>query len=96
MTDKEKDLDQRFKEAIELASTPDLVLAPDIRLYLYAYYKRAIGAHQDSGQMEIADERETLVRGFKLNALFQVKSLSVEEAKKEYIHIVETHIKQED
>lgn len=91
MADKMKNLDKRFEEAVELASNPILKFPPDIRLLFYAYYKRAIGNHRGEPR-RMDDEKNALVSGFKMNALFQAKNISVKEAKEKYIDLVNKHI----
>jgi len=86
-----KDLDKRFEEAVKLASNPDLKFPPDIRLLFYAYYKRAMGHHHKSAGI-INSEEEALISGFKMNAIFQAKNISIEDAKKNYIKLVDVHI----
>lgn len=86
-----KNLDKRFEEAVRLASNPILKFPPDIRLLFYAYYKRAIGYHNRESR-KMNDEENALVSGFKMNALFQAKNISVEEAKMKYIELVNEHI----
>ncbi len=84
-----KDLDKRFEEAVNRATNTDLVFPPDVRLYFYAYYKRALGNHRNGRELE---DGNTLVNAFKLNAIFQVRNISVEEAKTKYIELVNKYI----
>ncbi len=85
------DLDRRFEKAVKRASNTDLRFPPDLRLYFYAYYKRAIGNHSEKHYDEEIDGN-ALVNGFKMNALFQVRNISVNEAKRRYIKLVDKHI----
>lgn len=81
------DLDKKFNKAFEIASAMTKALPPDIMLCFYAYYKIAsndCNIHIPSGNSEVRN-------GFKLNALFQHKNLSVNEAKEKYIKLVEEH-----
>ena len=91
MAEKKNELDKKFEEAVKLASDPNLKFPPDIRLYFYAYYKRAVGNH-NSDRMREDNEKNALISGFKMNALFQVKNVSVEDAKKKYIDLVNEFI----
>jgi len=91
MAEKKNELDKKFEEAVKLASDPNLKFPPDIRLYFYAYYKRAVGNH-NSDRMREDNEKNALISGFKMNALFQVKNISVEDAKKKYIDLVNEFI----
>jgi len=86
----QSDLDRDFEEAFKRASETPLRFPPDLMLHFYAYYKRATGDNT-SHQLENLDEAQ-LVGAFKMNALFQVKHLSEEEAKKEYIALVNKYI----
>ncbi|HLS30569.1 MAG TPA: acyl-CoA-binding protein [Flavobacteriaceae bacterium] len=87
-----KNLDKRFEEAVKLASNPGLKFPPDIRLLFYAYYKRAIGYHTKESKKTNDHNENALISGFKMNALFQAKNISVKEAKKKYIELVNKHI----
>lgn len=90
MTQFKKDLNQRFEDAVKRASKTDKKFPPDLKLYFYAYYKRALGNHRDDREME--DDHTTLVNGFKMNALFQVRNISEDEAKEKYIQLVNEHV----
>lgn len=87
MTEDEK-IDIAFKEAYEKASRTTKKFPPDILLLFYAYYKQATetsGIYTPSGDLDVRS-------AFKLNALLQVKGLSVLEAKQKYIELVNKHI----
>jgi acyl-CoA-binding protein len=78
----EKDLDTRFKEAIELALTiPQSSLPQDVQLRCYAYYKQATSGSLESVNYSNLDVRDA----FKNNAWLQISHISVEEAKECYI-----------
>lgn len=96
MNEKEKDLDKRFHEAVKMVSNPNLKFPPDIRLYFYAYYKRAMGSHIVRGRISEDNEENALVGGFKMNALFQVKNISVQTAKEKYIELAHQYINSEE
>jgi acyl-CoA-binding protein len=85
----EKDLDTLFKEAFEQASSMTEVLAPDVMLRIYAYYKQA------TSNMTHANPHPThnLREAFKLNAWMQVQHLTPDEAKKLYIETINSLIK---
>ena len=87
MTDEE--LHIAFKKAYEKASTTNIQLPPDIMLHLYAYYKHA--KHAEEFYIPSSGDNE-LRNAFKLNALFQVKDLSKEEAMERYIETVNKYI----
>lgn len=87
MTADEK-IDIAFKEAYQKASRTNQKFPPDIMLLFYAYYKQATetsGIYTPSGDRDVRS-------AFKLNALLQVKGLSVLEAKQRYIELVNQHI----
>ncbi|WP_299209285.1 acyl-CoA-binding protein [uncultured Dokdonia sp.] len=62
---------------------------PDVLLQFYALYKQATQENTFSYQ---SGEHE-LVSAFKMNALLQVKSLTSDEAKREYIELTNKYIK---
>lgn len=85
------ELDKAFEEAYKKASNTNVKLPPDVMLQFYAYYKQATKGnspyyHKPSGE-------EELKNAFKLNAWFQLKHLSEEDAKKAYINLVKTYLK---
>jgi acyl-CoA-binding protein len=82
-------LNNKFKSAYALASTTDKKLPPDIMLKLYAYYKQGTKGNnyeKPSGKVKLRN-------AFKLNAWLQLRHLSENEAKKEYINIVNKYLK---
>lgn len=79
-----------FEDACTRANETELRFAPDLMLHFYAYYKRATGDNTHH-QLEDLDANK-LIGAFKMNALFQVKSLSHDEAKQKYIDLVNQHI----
>lgn len=84
-----KKLDIAFEEAYKISSATSLKLPPDVMLQLYAYYKQATKGsnyEQPSGDVELRN-------AFKLNAWFQLGQISEDEAKKEYINLVNKYLK---
>ncbi len=81
----QKDLDTRFNEAVEIASKMTQASLPqDVQLRLYAFYKQAT-----IGTMEIRQTSNFHLRdAFKTNAWMQISHLSAEEAKENYIEII--------
>lgn len=81
----EKDLDMHFQEALEIASKMTQASLPqDVQLRLYAFYKQAtIGSinHNESDNLDLRN-------AFKTNAWIQISHLSIDEAKKKYIEII--------
>ena len=87
----EKDLDLLFDEAFENANRiPKESVPHNIQLVLYSLYKHATSSRLSSlnQSFEQNDLGEELINAFKLNALMQVKHLSINEAKQQYIDII--------
>lgn len=85
-----KDLDTRFQEAIEIASKMTQASLPqDVQLRLYAFYKQATFGTLNYNHSENSDLRNA----FKTNAWIQISHLSFEEAKEQYIEIINSLIK---
>lgn len=80
-----KDIDTRFKEAVEIASNMTQASLPqDVQLRLYAFYKQATYGTLSYNHSESYDLRNA----FKTNAWIQVSHLSIEESKEQYIEII--------
>ena len=80
-----KDLDTRFEEALAIADEMTQASLPqDVQLRLYAYYKQATFGTANYNQSEHSDLRNA----FKTNAWIQISHLSVDEAKEQYIEII--------
>lgn len=83
-----EEVDKEFEKAYQKACNTSIRFPPDLMLMLYAYYKQATehtGAYIPSGDNDVKN-------AFKLNALLQVKGISVLDAKKEYIKLVNENI----
>ena len=83
-----EEVHEKFLKAYEKASKTTRKFPPDTMLKFYAYYKQATeqeGIYMPSGENDVKS-------AFKLNALLQVKGLSVLEAKKRYIDLVNEEI----
>jgi acyl-CoA-binding protein len=81
----EKDLDTRFKEAVEIASNiPQSSLPQDVQLRLYAFYKQATFGTIDYNSSANYDLRNA----FKTNAWMQISHLTVDEAKELYTNAI--------
>ena len=80
-----KDIDELFKEALFKATEITYPLPDDIRLRLYAYYKQAT---KEPINTTSAHEHE-LINAFKMNAWMQVRQMSVEKAKMEYVKLID-------
>ncbi|SDX24351.1 acyl-CoA-binding protein [Flavobacterium degerlachei] len=80
-----KDLDIRFQEAVKIASEMTQASLPqDVQLRLYAYYKQATFGTLEPRQTSTYHLRDA----FKTNAWMQISHLSAEEAKEQYIEII--------
>lgn len=83
------DIDKKFEEAYEISSKTNRKLPPDVMLQIYAYYKQATKGNnyeEPSGNIELRN-------AFKLNAWFQLNHLTEDEAKLEYINLVNKYLK---
>ncbi|MDP3680497.1 MAG: acyl-CoA-binding protein [Flavobacterium sp.] len=86
----EKDLDTRFLEAVEIASEMTQASLPqDVQLRLYAFYKQATFGTLDLKQTSSYHLRDA----FKTNAWMQISHLTADQAKEQYIEIINTLIK---
>jgi len=83
MTSEELDID--FREAVEQINNFTEPFPADFLLRLYAYYKKAT---DDYG---IPSSRKPIINAFKTNALFQVKEVTQDEAKRIYIDLVKNY-----
>jgi acyl-CoA-binding protein len=84
-----KDLDTRFQEAIEIASQMTQASLPqDVQLRLYAFYKQATFGTLNYNLSDNFDLRNA----FKTNAWIQISHLTIEEAKEQYIEIINSLI----
>lgn len=80
-----KELDKKFKEAVEIASAMTQASLPqDVQLRLYAFYKHATF---DKSKFTVSDNSD-LRNAFKTNAWIQINHLTKEEAKRQYIELI--------
>lgn len=82
------DLDITFKIAYDKVSNFKDKLPPDIMLKFYAYSKQAI-----KGDKFSFNTNKDLINAFKFNAWIQLKGMSENQAKQEYINLVNSIIK---
>ncbi len=82
------DLDIQFQKAYQKASELKEKLPPDIMLKLYAYYKQAV-----KGDHFSFNTNNNLRNAFKFNAWTQLKGMNEDQAKQEYINLVNSIIK---
>jgi acyl-CoA-binding protein len=80
-----EELDIKFREAVERINGHTEPFPADTLLKLYAYYKKATN---DYGRPK---SREPLINAFKTNALFQAEDISQDEAKMQYIDLVDNY-----
>lgn len=86
----EKDLDTRFQEAVKAASKMTQASLPqDVQLRLYAFYKQATIGTLEPRQPSNFHLRDA----FKTNAWMQISHLSADEAKEQYIEIINSLLK---
>ena len=81
-------LDLKFIDAFNELSELEEVLAPDVMLKLYAYYKQAAfgDAFSYDGEVDVRD-------AFKFNAWTQLNGMTQEDSKKQYIKLVKNILK---
>jgi len=84
----ESQLDKDFEKSVKQINEHTDTFPADFLLRLYAYYKHATG-----NQGKSPNSRNPLINAFKTNALFQMRGLSREEAKKRYIKAVNEYFK---
>lgn len=88
-----KELERQFDEAFQNAQLiPQSSVPIDLQLILYGLYKQATA--DDSNQFFFRQDAQNIRSAFKLNAWMQVNHLSAEEAKKEYIKIINQLMKE--
>ncbi|MBD0824211.1 acyl-CoA-binding protein [Aestuariibaculum marinum] len=75
-------LDKEFQEAVDRVNSHTDPFPADILLSLYAYYKKATNSYSKP------NSKKAIINAFKTNALFQVKNISEDEAKRKYIDLV--------
>lgn len=75
-------LDKTFEEAVERVNAHTEPFPADTLLKLYAYYKKATNNY---GRPR---SKKEIINAFKTNALFQVKDVSINDAKQAYIDLV--------
>ena len=80
-----KEIDKKFKEAVDRINAHTEPFPADYLLRLYAYYKKA---SNDYGKPSSSKE---IINAFKTNALFQIKDISQDEAKKVYVDLVNNY-----
>lgn len=77
-----EEIDIEFKMAVDRVNDHTEPFPADFLLRLYAFYKKATNNYDQPSS------RKPIINAFKANALFQVKNISRDEAKQEYINLV--------
>ena len=77
-----EELDIEFKDAVDRVNDHTEPFPADFLLRLYAYFKKA------TNNYDRPSSRKPIINAFKANALFQIKDISKDEAKQEYINLV--------
>lgn len=80
-----EELHKEFEDAVERINAHTDPFPADFLLRLYAYYKKATN---DYGR---PSSRKPIINAFKTNALFQVQDISEDQAKQEYIDLVNNY-----
>ena len=78
-------LDIEFDATVKRVNDYTEPFPADFLLRLYAYYKKATNDYSRP------NSRKPIINAFKTNALFQVKDISQDEAKQEYIDLVNNY-----
>jgi acyl-CoA-binding protein len=76
------ELDIEFEASVKRVNDHVEPFPADFLLRLYAFYKKATNNYERPGSSK------PIINAFKTNALFQVQDISQEEAKQEYINLV--------
>ena len=80
-----EELDIEFREAVDRINNFTEPFPADFLLRLYAYYKKATNDYSRPGS------KKPIINAFKTNALFQVKDVTQDEAKRVYIDLVKNY-----
>lgn len=80
-----EELNTEFDIAVQRVNNHTDPFPADFLLRLYAYYKKATN---DYGR---PNSKKPIINAFKTNALFQVQNITIDEAKAEYIKLVNNY-----
>ena len=78
-------LQKNFEKAVALVNNYNKPLPADFLLKIYALYKKA------TNDEDKPSSKREIINAFKTNALFQIKHISSEDAKKVYIKTVDDY-----
>lgn len=81
-----EELDTLFNEAVQRVNTHLEPFPADFLLRIYAYYKRAKNIETTS-----SENSKTIIDAFKSNALLQVNNINQDQAKQNYITLVNNY-----
>ena len=77
-----EELEIEFREAVARINAYTDPFPADVLLKLYAYYKKATNDYSRP------KSKKSIINAFKTNALFQLEDITQDEAKQEYIDLV--------
>ena len=80
-----EEIEIEFQDAVDRVNAFTKPFPADILLNLYAYYKKATNNYSRPSS------KKAIINAFKTNALFQVKNISQDEAKRLYIDLVNNY-----
>jgi len=80
-----EELDIEFNAAVDRVNDHTEPFPADFLLRLYAYYKKATNNYGRPSS------RTPIINAFKTNALFQIQNITEDEAKQEYIDLVNNY-----
>lgn len=80
-----EELNKTFEDAVDRINAHTEPFPADFLLRLYAYYKKA------TNNYERPSSKKPIINAFKTNALFQIKDITIDEAKETYIELVNNY-----
>lgn len=82
--------DKAFEDALKI---PKESVPPNVQLVLYGLYKHATST-RPSLNIDASQDSNDLKNAFKMNAWMQVNYLSIDEAKQQYIELIDSLLKE--
>ena len=82
--------DKAFENALKI---PKESVPPNVQLVLYGLYKHATST-RPSLNIDASQDSNDLKNAFKMNAWMQVNYLSIDEAKQQYIELIDSLLKE--
>ncbi len=85
--------DQAFEDAFKI---PKESVPPNVQLVLYGLYKHATSSRPSNNNyvQDASQDANDLKNAFKMNAWLQVKNLTTDEAKQEYVDLINKLLKE--